>query len=334
MGVIGQLLLEPTSTIDITLDAWYYGPQFLNPHGSAPQASAQERAGNRNRNQTGGRVRSKYKPTSDLELRGEAAIWKSLEPHIETLFAPDEVDGLGTGVSTPGCSQFYKDGTARDAGSEPRCKDVTDMKVAFRATQKLGSAERLMAAVDFADESLDDTGRIQDFEDEKGGSRMRAQSRLTTTRLPRTKLQVGLLHSWIDRTLRSCSDPQEGGLKCSRDELVGVEEFDSDLSFFGTARFDATPGPKIVLTGRYWDYERSDSFDGNGNFKIGPQRGETSFVGSITARQKIGKRMAVGLRWKFETLLDDRPDAPGATSTTKERQETSHFAKIVFDAKF
>ena len=113
-----------------------------------------------------------------------------------------------------------------------------------------------------------------------------------------------------------------------------VEEFDTDLSLFGTLRVDTSPGPKLVLTGRLQDFERSDSFDGNGNFKTGPQRGETTFVGSITANQSVGKTMKVGLRWKFETLLDDRPDAPGATSATKDRQETAHFAKIVFDAKF
>lgn len=331
VGVVGQILYEPTSTVDLFLDGWYYGPKFLNPHGSAPQASAQERLGNRNRNQAGGRLRAKYKPTSDLELRGEAAVWTALEPHVESLFTPDEVSSLPAGVGTPSCARSSKDGQPRDL--DPRCEDVTDMKLAGRVTQRLTPSERLMVALDFADESLDDTGRLQDFEDDKGGSRVRAQTRVTTTRLPRTKLELGLLHAWIDRTLRDCPAPGEGG-KCARADLAAVEEFDTDLSVFGTARIDTSPGPKVVLTGRLWDYERRESFDGNGNFKTGPQRGETSFVGSVTLNQKLGKRLRLGLRWKFETLLDGRPDAPGATTTTKERQETEHFAKLVLDAKF
>jgi hypothetical protein len=325
---------EPLSSLEGTLDTWWYSADHINPHGSAVMASSEQYLGNRNRNQAGTRLRLQWRPRAAFSLRLDGSIWKHLEAKPETKLTAAEVGALEG--SAPDCSMFTKSGDPRDPSR--KCFDTTDMELAARADAKVSGHERFGMSANFHDEDIDNGGRDEDFDE--SGSKLTFGARFRTDRVPKTLLYLEASYKLFDSTLRDCigetTVAEDGRLQCATDEasLVVTDERDADLWVAAKARVDLRPGPRIIGRIKWIDEGTVDSYDHLGREYPSEQRGETALDGYVQVEQVLWEDVKLSLRYRMVKLLDKKSDSQFARDTTIHRENPEHYVRALVDLDF
>jgi len=223
------LWADPATWLDGQLDLWYYTADYANPHAAAPMASSETLLGNRNRNQTGGRLRGAYKPWTWLSFAGDAALWRHLEYHPAIAMTKDEAGKVPSWDDVPDCSRYTRSGTDRfgtgGSGIEHTCRPTMDAEVRLRVDAKPTARERVGVEWKWHDEDLDRPAAQGDddpdahFDEEApfeegfakykttrptAGTKQHLKLRFSSDRLPRTKLRLEGIYRWYDKALYGC----------------------------------------------------------------------------------------------------------------------------------
>ncbi len=285
-AVVGRMVAEFSKAFQVTLLGRYYPTSFDNPYARSYSDSSMYK-GNRTRDHGGGMLKVTWRPVRPLHIAADVDVVKHLM--------------LGTWDAEANLRANYSITKTESAGVVFYLRD-NDLSKGGRIR---AYGERVDADLDM-DEGYyeDENARVIDAPIRGAGQKHSVAMRFTTTRIPRTNIQVFGKHIWED--VKTFDD-----------------RFERSFYVWGKATLNLAPGPKVSLRVRYYDDQLNELARAGENtraycaeerstgalFDVIPSscRGETSLESYFDVTQVFKSTgTALSARAGMLTFIDDR----------------------------